>query len=225
MRSLLCKGPLVRLVMLGLVMSMIFGLFGCGSSRTTPEDAARRHLEKTYGGSFVIGELSKKENGPFMTAEYTGYAHEEGRPLERFTVWVSDDCKTVKDARYTVQLLPAINGWVQGLADELWSDAGTAVVADELSFRSEVSYGAEDFREFYRCETVNNTVLLVLSDREGLEEDVIRFQNSLQELMTGYIRIYITDSRDLEALFRETPAVEIMIGSPESVIREKLKDL
>ena len=225
MKSPSCKGLPVRPVMLGLVMCMIFGLFGCGSSHLTPEAAAQRYLTRKYGSSFEIGALTKKENGPFMSEEYSGYAHEPGRPLERFTVWVSRDRKTVKDARYTTDLLPAINGWVQDRADEVWTGAGTAVVVDLLRYRSGADYGTDGFREFYRQESASNTVLLVLSEETGLEENVIRFHNALQDMMTGYIRIYITDRRDMEALFAEKPAVEIVIGSPEYVIRGKLKGL
>lgn len=225
MRFLLCKGPLVRVLTLGLVVCMLIGLFGCSGTRLTPEEAALQHLEKKYGGSFQVGPLTKKENGPFMSQDYSGYAHEAGRPLERFTVWVGSDRRTVKDARYTTDLLPAINGWVQKQADAVWTGAQTAVVVDALSYNGEADYGTEDFPEFYRQETVNNTVLLVVPDNAGLEEKVLCFQDSLRDMMTGYIRIYITDSRDLETLFRQTPDAEIMIGSPETVVREKLEGL
>lgn len=226
MRSPLCKGPLVRLVMLGLVMSMIFGLIGCGSSgsRPTPEAAARQYLESQYGGSYELGPLTKKEDGPFMSDYYSGYAHETGRPLDRFTVWVSIDRTRVEDARYTVAMRPAINGWVQQQADGVWTDATAEVVVTALT-NTGGPYGPEDFRTFYAQETVNNTVVLALSDSTGLVENVMRFQDALGDMMSGYIFIYITDSRDMEALFAETPDAKIMIGSPESVIREKLEGL
>lgn len=226
MRFLLCNGIRVRLVMLGLVVSMIFGLFGCGSSgsRPTPDSAVRQYLENSYGGSYELGPLTKKEDGPFMSDYYSGYAHETDRPLERFTVWVSSDCAVVKDARYTVAMLPTINGWVQAQADAVWTGAAVTVVVDALT-NAGGPYSPEDFREFYRQETVNNTVLLVLPERTGLVEQVMRFQDALDDMMTGYIRIYITDSHDMEALFAETPDAQIMIGSPESVVREKLEGL
>lgn len=222
MEFLRCKSSAFRLLTLGLVVCMLFGLFGC-SSPGSPEAAAAQYLQKKYGSAFTVKALTRKDNGPFKTASYSGPAYEAGCPLERFTVWVSSDFGTVYDARYTLDLLPAINGWVQDRANEIWADAGTAVVVDALVYNSAAAYGTEDFKTFYSRESVNNTVLLALEDRDGAAEQVIRFQDSLGELMTGYIRVYITDSRDMAALFAETPDAEIMIGSPEKVIREKLE--
>jgi hypothetical protein len=202
---------------------MLFGLLGCGS-QLSHEDAAVRHLKKTYGVTFHVEGLRRKDTGPFPDAYYSGYAYEEGKPLERFTVWVSPDRKTVRDTRYTVALLPAINGWVQSHADGIWADARTAVVVDTLSYNSRPDYGT-DFMRFYQSETVNNTVLLILPDNADLYDRFCQFHQALDGVMTGYIKIYIDTQAEPQALLGTTPDAEIMIGSPANVIREKLKGL
>ena len=224
MRSPSCKGPRLRRAILGLVVCMFIGFFGCGG-RLTPKEAAAQHLDKKYGGSFTVRELTKKENGPFKTAAYSGFAYETGRPLERFTVWVSSDCKTVYDARYTVAMLPSVNKWVQSLADGLWQEAETAVVVDALSYSAQAEAGITDFETFYRQESANNTVLLAVNTDENLTENVISFLASLDGVMTGYVRIYLDDGNDLEALLTRPADAEIMIGSSEHVIREKTEGL
>lgn len=226
MRSPRCDRRLVRLAALTMVACMLFGLFGC-SARMAPEEAAARYLEKKYGGVFQVGPLSRKEGGPFLDENYTGSAWAEGRPMERFSVWVSADGKTVKDARYTVELLPAINDWVAGHAAGIWENAETAVVVDALSHNAGADYGTEDFLRFYREESVDNTVVLALADSTDLYDRFCRFHDALDGTMTGYINLYIAGegSMDPEALFDTKPDAQIMIGSDGEVILEKLRGL
>lgn len=226
MRSPRCDRRLVRLAVLTMVACMLFGLFGC-SARMTPEEAIMRHLEEKYGQEFRVGTLSRKEGGPFLDENYTGSAWAEDRPMERFTVWVSPDGKTVKDARYTVALLPAINDWVAGHAAASWENAETAVIVDALSCNAGADYGTEEFLRFYRNETVDNTVILVLADSTDLYDRFCRFHDALNGTMTGYINVYIADegTMDPEALFDTEPDAQIMIGSGSKVIREKLEGL
>lgn len=226
MRSPRCDRRLVRLAVLTMVVSMLFGLFGC-SARLTPEEAVVRYLEEKYGQAFQVGSLSRKEGGPFLDENYTGFAWTWDRPMERFTVWVSPDGKTVKDARYTVELLPAINDWVAGHAAGSWENAETAVIVAALSCNAGADYGTEDFLRFYQNETVDNTVVLVLPDSTDLYDRFHRFHDALNGTMTGYINVYIADggTMDPEALFDTKPDAQIMIGSGSKVIREKLEGL
>lgn len=226
MRSPRCDRRLVRLAALTMVACMLFGLFGC-SAGTAPEEAAERYLEKKYGEDFQVGTLRRKEGGPFLDENYTGSAWAEGRPMERFSVWVSSDGKTVKDARYTVELLPAINDWVAGHAAGIWESAETAVVVDALSHNAGADYGTGDFLRFYREESVDNTVVLVLANSTDLYDRFCRFHDALDGTMTGYINLYIAEegNMDPETLFDTKPDVQIMIGSVSEVILEKLQGL
>lgn len=214
------------LVIVGLALAMLFGLFGCGNRKQkTYEEIAQAYLEKTYHKEFVVEELSKKGVGPFLTDEYSGFAYERDDPLKRFKVWVTNDKKTVNDTYYSVQLLPSIDEWIQEEADQVWGQTKAAVILDMLRYNPAASYEPDDYRSFFENESVECTVYLFICENSISLEQYSEFDAVMKETIIGSVQIYCTNEDEFAALdvsnyINATPNYSIRIGSSQSVIEE-----
>ncbi|KIR01537.1 hypothetical protein P261_00351 [Lachnospiraceae bacterium TWA4] len=124
---------------------ILFGLLGCTSSNKNPESVAKSYLEKKYNKSFVINSLTRKNNGPFKTEYYSGFAYEKGKPLEQFIVWVHKDSYKVIDSYYSVELLPSINEWTQKEANKVWKNVKVVVTLNVFRPNQDASYDIQNF--------------------------------------------------------------------------------
>lgn len=229
MESLPFKKRLRRRVLLGLVIVMLFGLFGCGN-RQTPEQAAQAYLEKKYGGTFVVEELSRKENDSVVTREYSGFAYREGQPLDRFTVWVSGDRKTVYDSAHTARLLPEIRTWIGGEVSAVWADARSTVTLRAVSHDGRTDYTPAQFREYLKNESVEVTVHVILSRDALTAERFMELNEALQDTMKGYVKLYFLTGQEAEQtdpaqLLTREADLWIGIGSSREFVEKKIQSV
>lgn len=228
MKFLSYRKKSTRLVLIGMVSVMLFGLIGCGNRKqTTCEEIAQTYLKKKYHKEFVVEELSKKDAGPFRTEEYSGFAYEKDDPLMRFKVWVGSDKKTVSDAYYSVQLLPDIHDWLQSEADRIWAQAKTAVLLDVLRCNPNPSYASGDYRAFYKNESVESTVYLFICENDLSVEQYIEFDAAIGEMTEGYVQVYCLNEEEFGVLqvnehIHDTPDYSIRIGASKTVIENKI---
>lgn len=212
------------------VMGMLIGLFGCGKNTSTPEQIAERYLERKYEKTFIVSELTKKDAGSFQTPEYSGFAYEEGNPELQFKVWVSDDKKHVYDAYYSAQLLPAINSWLQERAEEQWDSVRVAAIPDVLRYHADADYASDDFMDFLSEESVVFQIYLILPEEELTMETYRGFDEAIKKYFRGYNKLLFVSENQMETTLEDVirssdHEVSIMIGSSESVIADKLKDM
>lgn len=224
MAFLKCKTGLRRAAAVGMVMMMLFGLFGCGRPGT-PEEAAARYLQRKYGESFELGPLTQKGGGPFAQPTFSGIACPQDDPLSAFTVWVSGDLRTVTDARGATALLPALNDRVQTEARKLWPEAAAAVQLIALTYDDSAHYG-DDYLRFFQNETASAAVLLALPAGTDPTEAYPLFDAALRDWMTGEVRLYfVSGAPDLQTLLTQTPALSVQIGAAPRVMQDKLQSL
>lgn len=212
------------------VMGMLIGLFGCGKNTSTPEQIAERYLERKYEKTFIVSKLTKKDAGSFQTPEYSGFAYEEGNPELQFKVWVSDDKKHVYDAYYSAQLLPAINSWLQERAEEQWDSVRVAAIPDVLRYHADADYAPDDFMDFLSEESVVFQIYLILPEEELTMETYRGFDEAIKKYFRGYNKLLFVSENQMETTLEDVirssdHEVSIMIGSSESVIADKLKDM
>ena len=228
-KSLPCKKCRYRWAVLGVVMMMLFGLFGC-SSKQTPQQAAQRYLERKYGTTFVVEELTKKGNGPFKTEDYSGHAYETGKPLESFSVWVSGDKKTVYDARYALQLRPSLESWVQEKAGQVWSGVKAAAILDVIRYNPEADYGPEEFERFLKEESAECIIYLVLESGQLTAASYSEFDGLIKQSLFGSVLVFElseTEYHDtaVEDLLHAQPDVRIRIGADKETMDKEIRKL
>lgn len=230
MESRIFKQTIIRLILEGLVVIMLFGLVGCGSNKNkSAEDIAEIYLKNTYNKEFVVEELVKKDAGPFKTKSYSGFAYEKDNPENRFKVWVDKDNAQVSDAYYGTTVVPEMKKWIQSEATAVWKDVNVGVVLDVIRPTSNVEYRENEYIDFLENESVECDIyLFVKSKDELIVEKYSRFDEMLKEKASGYVQIYILEDCDISSIdvadyIGNTPDISIRIGAPTSVIEEKLQ--
>lgn len=208
---------------------MFLSLTGCGKkTQRTCEEIAQSYLEKTYRKEFGVEELSKKESGPFLTKEYSGFAYEKEQPLNRFKIWVNKEKQTVEDTYYSIQLLPELNAWIQEQAVRVWGEARTAVVLEVFHYDEAGLEAGEDFRTFLQEESAELTIWLFLCDKTLSAEKYMEFSAPIGELANGYVRIFCLDKTEYETLdinsyLKKMPDYSINLRASQKVTEEKLQ--
>lgn len=179
---------------------MLFDLFKHCKESHTPEAVVQRYLKKKYNKEFTVEAVTRKENGPFKTEYYSGFAYEIDRPLERFKVWVEENLKTVHDAYYCVYMLPSIVDFVQAKAEDEWNDVKAYVRLETLMYNDHPDYDVKDIQRFYSNESLISYTFLFLPRQDVTDESMKRFIGLLKGTITGTVHVFYTDRDQIDRI-------------------------
>ena len=230
MESRICKQTIYRFLLEGLVISMLFGLIGCGSNKNkSAEELAKTYLEKAYNKDFVVEKLTKKDAGPFKTKEYSGFAYEKEKPENRFKVWVDKDNVIVTDAYYGVSVISKATEWLQSEADDIWKGAKGGLELDIIRPTPSASYKGDEYISFFENESVECGVYLFVKSSDDITIDKFgQFDCAINKYLNGYVQIFIVDEKEMTSIdvvdyYGKNSDISIRIGAPTSVMKEKFQ--
>ena len=196
-----------------MVICMFFGLGGCFSKKDqSPEEAAKRHLEKRYGKKFVILSLSST-NGedPFLGTCYEGMAFCADLPGYPFSISLSSSQKNLQDAYHCVEILPYLDQWMEKEATNIWEDTDVGVVCNIEALNYELSgeYAKGDIQGFLKVQRVTPRIKLFFPedmDTTDLAEALYEFSQIALSIGKGTIDVSFTEKHKLspEKLRMET---------------------
>ena len=193
------------------IFILIIGVCGCMKRNTNTNvnyadsavSFAKDELKKRYSLDFEIEDLSKRENGPFKTKEYIGYAYIPGDSAEKFTIWVNMDERTVIDSYYCLSINEFAIDWLNLCANSIWQNS-------QLSFWSLMvrepsnslsNYTESNLQKYFTDELSSNKIYLTIPEySENESEKIQHFISEISNVSNGVLYIKYEDYPDKEQI-------------------------